>query len=818
MGAALAVSLWSISKRLERHNLRLTEEIAERKRAQENLDRANLFLDSIVENIPHMVFVKDARELRFVRFNRAGEELVGHSRNDLIGRNDRDLFPAEQAEFLVARDRESLASSTPTDIPEEPMTTRSGEVKLLHTRKIPIRDSQGNPQYLLGISEDITERKRNEQELIAAKEAAEAANLAKSEFVARMSHEIRTPMNGVLGMIEMLLATELVGPQRRYAEVVQQSGETLLMVINDILDFSKIEAGKLELDSVDFSLRKIIDDKAQMFAGRAQAKGLEIACHVHPDVPDALVGDPLRLRQVLANLIGNAVKFTEAGEIVIRVSRTEDAEDAVLLRFEVTDTGIGVDPEARERIFDAFSQADGSTTRKYGGTGLGLAISRELALKLGGDIGVESVPGKGSTFWFTARLAKGEPARLEPADAETQLQRLRGARALVVDDNATNRDILQRQLGSWGVQVDCAASGAEALEFLRAETNYTLALLDLQMPGMDGLELARRIRGGPGAASLKLVLLSSMGLDVPAATVRELGIDSVLVKPVSQSHLFDCIVRITNRGRPDRRSPGVQDAVRGPVAGKVLLAEDNAVNQEVALALLRNLCIDVEVVADGVEAVEAFSACLDDDPFDLVLMDCQMPRMDGFTATAEIRRLEASLPVAKRVPIIALTANAMQGDRERCLEAGMDDYVAKPYSREMILKALQRWQRAPTPATARSTQLDADILGEIRNLQELGSPDLMRKLVGLYLESSAKLLSGLRDAVASGDCEAVRHATHTLKSSSANLGGLELARRCEEMERDARAGSIADARTQLAALEDEYRRMLSALQEQLATQ
>ena len=815
MGAALAVSLWTLSRRLERHNQLLTGEIAERKLAQENLDRANLFLDSIVENIPHMVFVKDAGNLRFVRFNKAGEELMGQSRAELIGRNDHDLFPREQADSLADQDRESLARGTMTDIPEEPVWTKSGEAKLLHTKKIPILDALGRPQYLLGISEDITERKRRQEELIAAKEAAEAANLAKSEFVARMSHEIRTPMNGVLGMIEMLLGTELAGPQRRYAEIVQQSGETLLKVINDILDFSKIEAGKLELERVGFSLRKITDDAAQLFAGRAQAKGLEITSQVFEDVPDALIGDPIRLRQILANLIGNAVKFTEAGQIVIRAGVAENEAESVLLWFEISDSGIGIAPEARGRIFEAFAQADGSTTRKYGGTGLGLAISRQLAQMLGGEIGVDSQSGTGSTFWFTARFAKGIPVPEASFDPERRLRSLHGAHGLVVDDNDTNRDILRQQLSGWGIEVDCAASGAEALAMLAEGRRYAFAILDLHMPGMDGAELARRIREAPLARSVKLVMLSSMGHDLPAATVRELGLEGVLTKPVSQSQLFDCLARLTSGTGTFHEPPAAVLPVPGRLAGRVLLVEDNVVNQEVALAILEDLCSEVEVTGNGREAVRAFAAHMNADGFDLVLMDCQMPEMDGFAATAEIRRLESALSPSRRVPIVALTANAMQGDREHCLAAGMDDYLSKPFSRANIHAALQRWLLPDAPLPAGPAQLDFGALDQIRALQRPGAPDILRKIVNVYLADSAKLLGVLREAVARGDCEAMQRAAHTLKSSSASLGGLELARHCEEMERDGRAGSAERSQARLAAIEREHRRMLPALQAQL---
>ena len=771
MGAALAVSLWSISKRLERQNLLLTGEIAERKRAQENLDRANLFLDSIVENIPHMVFVKDAEALKFVRFNKAGEELTGYARADLLGKSDYDFFPKEQADFFAAKDRETLSSATPIDIAEEPVDTKNRARRLLHTKKIPILDQQGRPQYLLGISEDITERKRSEVELVAAKEAAEAANLAKSEFVARMSHEIRTPMNGVLGMTEMLLGTELTGAQRRYAEIVRRSGATLLKIVNDILDFSKIEAGKLELDHVEFNLREIVNEMLRLFAKHAQSKDLEIAYQVAHDVPDVLVGDPWRLRQVLTNLIGNAVKFTTTGEIVVRATVVEDRIDSSLLRFEVSDSGIGIPLEAQSRIFEAFSQADGSTTRKFGGTGLGLAISKQLAEMLGGEIGLDSTVGRGSKFWFTARLGKSSSTEKKPANPAQLLRNLHGARSLIVDDNSTNRDILGQQLGVWGIQADSAANGAEALAMLRTRGPYAFAILDLHMPGMDGLELARRIRNTSEIALLKLVLLSSMAHDVPEATARKLGLDCVLTKPVSQSELFDCIVRLASTPKRISGLDGADIAGQGysRLSGKVLLVEDNPVNEEVATAMLQGLGCRVEVARDGHEAVAAYAARgssrISTDAFDLILMDCQMPEMDGFTATAAIRRQEASAATSSttpRIPIIALTADAMHGDRARCLAAGMDDYVSKPFGQEELHVVLRRWLPAgadqesaaraadPGPGTHDSNVdgglLDFQALDRIRALQRPGAPDILKKVINLYLADAPRLLDTLRDA------------------------------------------------------------------------
>ena len=461
---------------------------------------------------------------------------------------------------------------------------------------------------------------------------------------------------------------------------------------------------------------------------------------------------------------------------------------------------------------------------------------------LGGEIGVESAPGKGSTFWFTARLEKNSSTAKEPADPVELLRNLRGARCLVVDDNATNRDILRQQLGAWGIQVDSAANGTEALAMLRAGEPYAFAILDLHMPGMDGLELAQHIRNTSKIALLKLVLLSSMGHDVSDATARKLGLGGVLTKPVSQSQLFDCIVKLMDAPRKTDGFEVADIPERGysRLNAKVLLVEDNPVNREVAIAMLQDLCSQVEVAGNGHEAVAAFSGRISDNAFDLILMDCQMPEMDGFAATAEIRRQEASAamssavlrrpPRARRIPIIALTADAMHGDRERCLAAGMDDYLSKPFSQEQLDAVLRRWlpagadrkpaARTPVPApraggsSADRRLLDFQALDRIRALQRPGAPDILKKVITLYLEDAPKLLDALRDAVARSDCAAMQRAAHTCKSSSANLGALRLAGLCEEMEHDARAGSCEQAQARLGIIEDEYKKLVPALQMQ----
>jgi len=819
----------------EEHLLESFVDISELKRIEQGLRSSEEKFRSISSSAQDAIIMMDSNGL-ITYWNEAAERIFGYNPDEIIGKELHALLTPQKFYESSLKGlhhfRKTGGGNAVGKTLELSAIRRNGmEFPVeLSLSAVLIQDSW----VAIGILRDITERKLAEEKLhkinrhleeatAHANEMAEQAriaSIAKSEFLANMSHEIRTPMNGVIGMTGLLLDTELTDEQRRYAEIVRTSSETLLGLINDILDFSKIEAKKLDLEILDFNLQVMLDDFAAALGAEAHRKGLELISSADPEVPILLRGDPGHLRQILTNLTSNAIKFTHTGEAEIHTSLVEETDKDVMLRFAIRDTGIGIPEDKISMLFDKFSQIDASTTRRYGGTGLGLAISKQLTELMGGKIGVKSEEGKGSEFWFTVRLAKQDNAlqteNTAPAD-------LNGVCVLIVDDNATNREILMTRMNSWGMRPSEAYDGSSALQFLHnaLEDNdpVEIVIIDMQMPGMDGETLGRTIKADPLLAETKMIMLTSLGLRGEAGLFQEIGFTACLNKPVRHQELRDIMSSALAKQKETSLKPQpiiVHHSDQGIISfaanqkARILLAEDNITNQQVALGILRKLGLSADAVANGAEALQALESI----PYNIVLMDVQMPIMDGLEATRNIRDRNSAV-LNHTIPVIAMTAHVMQGDREKCLNAGMDDYLSKPVTHQTVAAMLKKWlPKYPEQRTEeekeqmamQSHEADSPVWDKTGMLERMmNDENLVQKIIEVFLEDIPQQIQTLRTLLETGDVSSARRLAHSIKGASANVGGERLRDIALEIEKTTGgSGDPAVAEKLLADLEREF--------------
>ncbi|MGB2690432.1 MAG: response regulator, partial [Desulfobacterales bacterium] len=798
---------------LEQRIKELEEKVAESTKSgdiqNESEDRFRL----ISETLPVGIFETDAKS-ECLYTNTSWQEIFGVSLIESLMSDWRTFLHPDDRESVVKQWEQTLTNLKAFS-KDFRIITPKGDERWIHLRSSPVFSDTGT-RYT-GTAVDITDRKHTEVELKKAKEAAEAASIAKSEFLANMSHEIRTPMNGVIGMANLLMDTNLNLEQNQFTETIRKSADSLMTVINDILDFSKIEAGKLELEAIDFDLRVTLEEVSELMSLKAYEKGLEFASIVHHEVPSLLRGDPGRLRQVLINLVGNAIKFTGSGEVTLKATLEEEDAHRTVIRFNVSDTGIGISEEGMGHLFQSFSQVDGSTSRNYGGTGLGLAISKQLTELMEGRIGVDSKEGHGSTFWFTVALEK------QPDDRETLMipEDIRKKRILFVDDNAINRQVYREQLKSWSCRYGEASNGTQAIDELRRarETGdpFEIAIIDMQMPDMNGEELGRSIKQDPELADTILIMVSSMGARGDVARLKKIGFGAYLTKPIKQSQLYDCLATTAKIWKEKKQPQDATIVTRHSLADnkkqgiRILLAEDDATNQKVALHILKKFGYRADAAVNGQEVLKA----LEKVSYDIVLMDIQMPVMDGYTATHRIRELELKAQQVKlnkndsedlsdseiqllahsgRIPIIAMTAHAMKGDREKCIAAGMDDYTPKPINPEELLEKIEKWTRVEQNVSSPEAEIQKERMQpetseetqplDLENALEraMGDKDFLKMLLRGFIQELPDQIESLKVAVAGTDMVALTEHAHKLKGAAANLSAYGVSSAAKSLE------------------------------------
>ena len=763
-------------------------------------------LRTLLDSIPDRIYFKD-RDSRFLMISRALAKDFGlDDPGEAVGKKDADFFSEEHARLALEDEQAILETGQAIVGKTEKETWSDGRQGWVLTTKMPMRNSTGEIVGTFGISKDITALKKAEAELAQARDAALESARVKSEFLANTSHEIRTPMNAIVGMTGLLLDTPLNEQQREFLTTIRQSAGALLGVINDILDFSKIEARKLEIEQAPFDLREIVESAVDLLAEQAQSKGLNLACLVFEDVWTSVIGDPGRLRQIVTNLVNNAIKFTEQGEVTVRLNTVGETGREVTIRCEIVDTGIGIPAEAQKHLFQPFTQVDGSFSRRYGGTGLGLTISKQLTEIMGGRIGFESKLGQGSSFWFELPL----PKQLESGAVEAQQQLLAGLNVLVVDDNETNHQILRHQLRSRRIKTTEAREAAEALQLLQdaiaTDHFFQVVILDSEMPEKDSLGLARAIKDDLLFADLKLILLTPMGNVLPPDSWQGVGINDCLTKPVKQSRLLECITRLLNGEAASVVRPSADQHAKGEAKPlRILVAEDNQVNRKVLLLQLGNLGYTADAVANGFEAFEAIRKM----PYDVVLMDCQMPEMNGYEATRAIRQLPGR---ARQIRILAVTANADPDEKRKCLNAGVDAYLIKPIDLEQLGQALRGIAGEVGAVQGEAGSGDTDSIVEA--LHSFGDAAVVVELIDLFLQDAPARLAQAGAALDANKAAEAVEAAHSLKGSARNLRAGQLAKACEALEKMGKTGSLDDAATLLGQVEAELQKVTTLLEQQ----